>query len=284
MELSDLNADGRTELAYRRGENRDLPDWGGTQFNVVAWDGHTFQQLIQTDDGDDTAGGGNELDPVSRFDDPEGDGIKELLVYTGVGSGYWLCGMYPQRGTTATWRWDGEHYVLQREAPDPPRYSYQAVEDGDRLAALGYFEEAILSYLRAISDKSLNPGTPAYWRVVGQPNYCMELSLPTPEIDRGSIQEAYARYRLLLVRAALGQTEAAEASYNALVQRFPMARPGHSYAQMAEAFWLRLQGTNDLRAACGSAIDFAAAHADQVLDPLGYGVNGAPEDLCPLGR
>ncbi len=112
----------------------------------------------------------------------------------------------------------------------------------------------------------------------------MELSLPTPESDRGSIQEAYARFRLLVVRAALGQTEAAEASYNELVQQFPKARPGHSYAQMAEAFWLRLQGTNDLVAACSSAIDFAAAHPDQVLDPLGYGFNGAPEDLCPLGR
>ena len=92
--------------------------------------------------------------------DRDGDGSKELIAYSGVGSGYWICGMYSMRGTTATWRWDGEHYVLQREDPDPPRYSYEALEDGDRLAALGYFEEAILSYLRAISDTSLRQGRP----------------------------------------------------------------------------------------------------------------------------
>ena len=63
-----------------------------------------------------------------------------------------------------------------------------------------------------------------------------------------------------------------------------MARPGHPYAQMAEAFWLRLQATNDLDLACESVVSFATAHPDQVLDPLGYGVNGPPEDVCLLGR
>ena len=165
MALGDLNADGKTELAYRTGNDRIDHGMGVHRFNIVAWEGRKFRQLIQTDDGGDSALGAQELSPVSRFEDRDGDGIKELIAYSGVGSGYWICGMYSMRGTTATWRWDGEHYVLQREDPDPPRYSYEALEDGDRLAALGYFEEAILSYLRAISDTSLKAGTPAYWRV-----------------------------------------------------------------------------------------------------------------------
>jgi hypothetical protein len=284
MALGDLNADGKTELAYRQGPDRNDHAWGTHEFNIVAWDGGQFQQLIQSSDpaAPHAAFGGSELHPVSRFEDLDGDGVRELLVYFGVGSGYSECGMYPSRATTAIWRWDGEHYVLEREDPEPPKYRYQAVEDGDRLTALGFLEEAIVSYQRAVSDRNLKTGTPQYWRIADQPNYCQLGPLPTPGAEEGPRLEAYAMYRLMLARVALGQSEAAEAAYNALRDRFPVGQPGHPYAEMAETFWLRLQASADLAVACDIAVIFAAAHADQILDPFGYGSDQQPEDLCPF--
>jgi hypothetical protein len=49
---------------------------------------------------------------------------------------------------TDIWRWNGEHYLLFRENPDPPTYRFEAVEDGDRLSGTGLFDEAVASYQR----------------------------------------------------------------------------------------------------------------------------------------
>ena len=65
MALGDLNADGKTELAYRTGNNRIDHGMGVHRFNIVAWERRKFRQLIQTDDGGDSALGAQELSPVS---------------------------------------------------------------------------------------------------------------------------------------------------------------------------------------------------------------------------
>lgn len=288
MTVGDVDADGRIELAYREGHYGASVNYLEL-FSIVAWDGAMFRQLILSEDCPDcsSAMGGNAEEQESRFDDLDGDGIQELLVRWGIGSGYSLCGDGPLRALTDIWRWDGQHYVLERQNPDPPTYRFEAVEDGDSLTRNGFLEEAVESYQRAIFDESLNPGSRHYW-MLAEPNYCSGPPVPPPDLEERARLEAYARYRLLLAKLALGQDEAAEVMYNTLQERFPKARPGYPYAELAQVFWTRFTATADIGAACDTAIEFAEAHSDAILDPLGHAVYGAahpppkPEDICPF--
>ena len=288
MAVGDLNADGRVELAYREGHYGASVNYVEL-FSIIAWDGAMFRQLILSEDCPNcsSAMGGNAGEHESRFDDVDGDGIQELLIRWGIGSGYSLCGAGPLRELTDIWRWDDQHYVLEREDPDPPTYRFEAVEDGDSLTRNGFLEEAVESYQRAIFDDSLKPGSPYYW-MPAEPNYCWGAPVPPPDLEERARLEAYSRYRLLLVKLALGQDDAAEVIYNTLQERFPQARPGHPYAEMAQVFWTRLTATADIGAACDSAIEFAEAQSDAILDPLGRAQYGdahpppKPEDTCPF--
>jgi hypothetical protein len=49
MEVSDLNGDGRTEVAYREGHYGASVNYVEL-FSIIAWDGAAFQQLIRPDD------------------------------------------------------------------------------------------------------------------------------------------------------------------------------------------------------------------------------------------
>ncbi len=63
---------------------------------------------------------------------------------------------------------------------------------------------------------------------------------------------------------------------------------GRPYAQLAAAFWQEYHIRRDIGAACSRAIDYARAHAGEILAPLGSRFYGSaypdytPEEICPF--
>jgi len=111
---------------------------------------------------------------------------------------------------------------------------------------------------------------------------------PTPDPDERPRLSAYARYRIMLLHIVQGSMPEAQVVYETLQDEFPARAVGHQYAELATVFWEGYNASEDIAAACGKAIEYASAHADEVLTPLGSGFYGsgqrdyAPEDICSL--
>ena len=76
--------------------------------------------------------------------------------------------------------------------------------------------------------------------------------------------------------------------YDTLREEFPEGAVGGQYAALATIFWDEYSSSENIAAACGKVVDYAAVHADEILGPLGSGFYGfgqrdyAPEDICPF--
>ena len=94
----------------------------------------------------------------------------------------------------------------------------------------------------------------------------------------------------MLVYVLQDDLEQAQAVYDAALDLFPEGNPGHPYAQLATAFWEEYAASADVAAACAQAVEYASAHADEILTPLGsafYGYSNrdyAAQDVCPFGE
>jgi hypothetical protein len=80
----------------------------------------------------------------------------------------------------------------------------------------------------------------------------------------------------------------AQIVYETLQDEFPAGAVGHQYAELATVFWEEYDTRADIATACGKAVEYASAYADEVLIPLsssfyGFGQRDyAPRDVCPL--
>jgi hypothetical protein len=254
------------------------------EHQILEWDGSHFAELVPALDGFSPA---SSFDRPGRIEDVEGDGLLELLLPQAIVPEYPDSG--PQRMRTDTWGWNGTAFELMRSDFEEPTYRFQAVQDGDQATRLAEFDRALALYLRAIAGTDLLGWSrgrlwPDIWySVSGGPS-----ATPTPDLDESIRLGAYGRYRILLIHAARGNVAEALAVYDDLQQMFPAGSPGHPYARLATAFWESSQSGASVEDGCRSAIEYAAGHAGDVLEPLGSGFYGwfnrdyTPQDICPF--
>jgi len=204
--------------------------------------------------------------PDISVSDNTGDGVDDVLVQTGyIGS----VGAGPQRTFLDTYAWDGSklarvgHVLTSGEAP------IHVVNDADALFAAGEYQAAIEQYIRVYTDETLERDIE-----MGGPATFYEL-------------ETYARYRIMLAYAALGDTEQAQSFYEGIDVSYPENPPvGEGwFAIPARAFWQNFETSSDLSSACTAALDSMGISEafDIPLNQWGY-ANTYYEiiDLCPF--
>jgi len=280
-EIRDLNRNGVPEivLAAYFGERDSL----ATEFKIIQWDGRSFVDLIAPRDN---YLAGCQYQPNSAcvqfgdggIADVDGDGDKELALAHNRRFMQEECAIqdpsncYPSAFVWYIWEWDGQDFAYSRTL-SAPRYRIQAIRDADALSwdapkAIGFYQEAIF-------DDSL-----LAWH--------SSPFAPSNDFEERSRLSAYARYRLVVLHVAEGNTPAAETAYDTLQRLYPTGTPGSKYAELAREFWEVYQVSGDIAQACARAVEFAASNSSDVLDPLGgdsyrpyYSWKLRPDSVCP---
>jgi hypothetical protein len=266
--IQDLNGDGRAEIVFSYVTIIGTHANFSREFRVIGWDGSEFVDLIQGEG--DRSHAAEVLNGDGALRDDDGDGVWELELTHGAERSPETSAL--ERGHTDVWAWDGAAFSLAYAKDASPVYRIHAAWDGDIATLRGDYDSAQALYEQVISDESLLD-----WVEGG------------PDSDEHSRLSAYARYRLMLLHVARGRQFDADVMYD-ILQRFPGESGGRAYAALAAAFWneYNYNTDGDIAAACSKAVEYAAAHADEVLDPLGsvfYGLGWpdyVPNGVCPL--
>lgn len=295
-DIKDMNSDGVDEIIAIEGDARIKI------VTVFEWDGSEFQTLIQDVGGSWPRTCSDLLGSSWVYaQDMDGNGTLELVLKQGIPIGPEYGMGLPWRKETRTCTWNGNAFVLtQIEIDTSPEYRFQAVQDGDRAARAGEYDQALSLYQQAISSNTLLGWSQA-WR-----NYEMEkynsqafdpspTPEPTPVLDPAEYANlaAYARFRILLLHVVQGYLPEAEIMHNTLQKDYPEGQIGHAYAEMATAFWNEYQKDEKIWQACAKAIEYAVEHPAETLSYLGNGeyaimyygdqsLEYKPEDLCPF--
>jgi hypothetical protein len=311
LEVGDVNRDGVAEITFY---DLIFNDWE-SYFRILEWDGEHFVDLIQRGREDpawkdstlgrfltwydpyqylgafEMGGWVNEV----NYRDQDGDGMLEFYLDLNSPFSYDALILGPWRSTHEIYTWDGRKYMFSGLEIDPPRYRFQAVQDGDRLSFVGRYAEALALYQTAIFGSGM-----ATW---SRTNYREQIDslageTPIPTLIPYDAQEyghlaAYARLRILLLHLVQGHTSDAQVVYDTLQARFPAGAPGHQYAQAAAAFWEQYQSSHSLAQACQVVIQAATADPAEFFRYLGNTERGEgdfgeqshlylPEDACPF--
>lgn len=228
------------------------------RFDILGWTGNTFVSLLGTPL--DLPGGTYRL--VQRDSDPAFEIEAQSGVIGSVGAG-------PQRTEQQVWKWNGAQYVKTVTQLSPVDYRIHAVYEGDDALAAGDYARAIDWYGRVITDDALKD-----WHA--------EIGYRT-QTDRAELT-AYARFRLLLIGVVQGQANARD-QLDQLTAQFPEGSPAHDTQQMAQTFWDKYQATQDIKAACVAANDYANEQYQifEDLNLFGYANRFyTPDDMCPI--
>ena len=280
-EVRDMNLNHIPEIVYSYIDNVGAHGYFTRPFFILEWDGTHFADLIEYKgfyDPSVTVAYATVYNGDGDIIDTDGDDTLELVLSNGIAGHYGG----PQRRRTDILAWNGEAYSLSRWEYEPATYRFQAVQDGDDATRFGDYQQALASYQKAIFDEALFG-----W----QAGYYLDLYAPTPPVpdpDERPRLEAYARYRIVLLHTVQGNFAAAQTVYETLQMKFQPDAVGYPYAELAAAFWNEFILTEDISSACRKAIDYAGAHEEDLLGPLGpgfYGVQGfyySAEDLCPF--
>ncbi len=255
LEVSDLNADSAIDLAFTY-------EYCGAHtcfvtINLLTWDGSEFISLLP--------GPVENAYGEYRFEDIDGDPALELLVHVGAISSV---GAGPPRTCTDTYDWDGSFYQLVKSVYDESPFLFHKVVDADKAALAGEYEVAIKLYREAIDNPDL-----LVWKEW----------INNGETERADMH-GYARYRLVVVYALLGERSKAEEA----LEEVEREQPDHVYAGVAGAFWDGYTLDYDVAAGCAAATAYAAEHpaALEAFSDLGYGIYNPVytlEDICPFG-
>jgi hypothetical protein len=287
----DLNLDGLPEMIV---EYWFLAATAVRQYlRVYAWDGSSFVNLAyQNLYGHEQKYLDVQYFSAITFEDADQNGTPDLVIQIGIPGHMDTYAHGPWREETHVYIWNGKAVVLGWIDLAPPEYRFQAVQDGDRLALAGKFDQALDLYQQAIFSDQLE-----WWSAARRENYVDNLraqyeraptpTLPAPDPNEYPHLAAYARFRIMLLHLRRGYLPEAQTVYDTLQARFPLGQPGHAFAELAQAFWEQYQASQDMGQACGKAIAYAAAHADS-LAYLGSWHHGfqsrtyQPEDVCPF--
>ena len=93
-----------------------------------------------------------------------------------------------------------------------------------------------------------------------------EMGTPVPDPDERDRLSSYARYRLVLVYAALGEDEEAQAILSELRDSTPKGGVGSEYVVLAQTFLETYRQTCDLVDACQAVEEDAETR--QITSPL----------------
>jgi hypothetical protein len=280
--IRDMNLDGVPEIVvgYRSGREPNLY----LTVLIFEWNGRDFKNLMAQDD----------TLVNSEYDVREGDhnGTPDLVITGGqlVGTGGAL--IPPQRRTVQTWAWNGEKFVRASIAEGfaAPAYRFQAVREGDAASGAGAQGQALAFYVQAITDDNLLGWNPAWLSLETAspktPTAIPDLT-PAPDPDERRRLEMYTRYRIMLLYVVKTYDQEAQIEYTQL-QNVAASPSGAPYARLAAAFWENYLVRRDLGLACSRAIEYARAHAPDILAPLGSQFYGSaypdytPEEICPF--
>lgn len=199
--------------------------------------------------------------PTIQVEGIEAKTGKIRIEAGGIGS----VGAGPFRPLTKVWQWDPSTQVFHvtEEIEGDSYFRVHILHDADAFASEGNSAAAMQGYQRVINDDSLKEWV-------------------DPERER-AVLGAFAGFRQMTLLSLAGDLDPARAVLDRMRQEHPQGSPGHPYLEMAEAYWLILEGTGDARQACLEAQAFASAHRASVLDPLYFGYSNpsyGPSDVC----
>jgi hypothetical protein len=247
LAASDINADGRGELAYV----------------TTSCGAHTCSDTVHIFTGTpegyrSLSGDGFSLTFADiSLTDRDDDGVQELTMHGGtIGS----IGAGPQRARTEVYDWDGTQYTPVETTYDPSNFLYLRLREADDTFAAGRYLEAADLYRRALEDASLD-----LWK---------------PE-ERDEL-DPYALFRIALSLLAAGEAPAeAVAALDKAIEGYP----GSAHGELAQVFRDSYLAREDLSAACQAARDYATANLDTFTTLWDYGYANPEFDvvlLCPM--
>lgn len=303
--IKDLNADGIPELVIRNAAfHRE--SW----VRVIGWDGKSFRDLLPEDNYSEQSDRTNlvfswygdyfifwMIEPKIAFKDLGHNGVPEIIISGGINMWY-ECRFGPWRDKSLIYAWNGSMFDLSGLELTPPSYRFQAVQDADRAALMENYTKALDLYQQVISNDQLKEWSPDNYNKQDWTCRLDTKDWPTPTPFPIDFHEypnlaAYARYRMLLLHAVMGQAKAAEVDYNLLVHNYPSGKDGFVYAELASAFWQNYQASKNIQSACQQAIQFAGNNEHEVFYYVGNIDNEEnwhgeqshqyePEDVCPF--
>lgn len=287
--LADLTGDWLPEIAVLSVENIAAPffDYGLTIFDANGHQiGHVGLYYAGGDIRDVDADGDFEI--VARyphFEDVSGFEWSRL-----------------DRDSEEIWSWNGQGFQnICSDHITPPAYRVQAIQDGGEALLCSHFQQAVVFYQQAIDDDTLLGWSEAdnrcpgcdplrdyeQWAVMAFT--AREDGYPVPDMNERPRLTAYARYRLVVAYAALGQLDLAQEQLTILKRDFPSASIGHEYVLLAETFLEAITGGVDTAVACAQVnTEAASAGVESPLNAYNFsGVIVSPgnvkqEEVCPL--
>lgn len=253
--LQDMNFDRRAEVVI------SLPTCGAStcfeNAQILSWDGEDFTNRLEGSSGDLPY-------PSIAVSDDDGDQFYNLEV-TASGSG--SAGAGPQRTLLRIWIYQSgsKTWVPGADIPGASGYRIHILHDADTLAAQGDLENAVRFYQRVASDSTL-------------------MDWADPETEQANLG-AYARYRLVVLFYRLGQLPFVDSVFSEMESLYPLESPQRPYVDLARVF-LSAFRDGDFSSACQVAREYASAHENEILLPLGQQVFGfgnkeyTPEGVC----
>jgi hypothetical protein len=284
--VKDLNSDDIPEIIL---QHRGCSGNGCYSIYILEWNGSKFQ-VMNSDPKY-----GEQMDGLINVEmqDLNNDGDFEFMMTGGIPAiGSYIFGL-PWRLETKILSWNGTNFALESIKYASPEFRFQTIQDGDRVALAGNFDEAIKTYQDAISNDKLD-----WWSSQRQTDTIIKLGnegystlgTPAPGIPDATEYPrlaAYAYYRIMLLHLVQGNEPEASTTYNTLQETFGNDQYGSPYVEMATAFWNAYQSTHKMYDGCAAAIQYAVEHPE-ILIPLGSDYHGAqshiykPEDVCPF--
>jgi hypothetical protein len=255
--LQDLDNDESAELVASRptcGAHTCFED-----ITILVWDGSTFENRLEWTTTDLPY-------PDVRLEDPEGDGIYDLIV---VGSGFGSVGAGPQRSLIRSWVYEPEmvSWIPAGETLGESNYRIHILHDAETSALVEAYDEALLLYGRVVQDSTLEDWT-------------------DPETERANLG-AYALFKTAVVYLLQGNQEFAQSTFDQQEEAYPAGSTGHTYVEMAQTFQEAYAGEESVIRGCAAAQQFAGQHEEEILEPLGPAAFGyanpeyEPMDICP---
>lgn len=256
MKIEDVNDTGLLDLVYYT--STGYAEEGDKQIYVIEWNGTKFSNrafgLPQTANSVFTVSDGQIMIDI-------GGG---LTVGDGIG-----------RDEKEIWLWHGDVYTFERTILGPPITLVHYLHDGDDALRKGSFEDAVRSYESAITD---------FNKISGLDLGPEPEEAETEEQKAIEVVHAYARLKLMVVSAALGNQADASFHHDTLLLENPNGTSGYPFVPLGKAFWKSYVASSDPRAGCAALV--AVAETDPGPASLLFaGWNNReyePIDLCTL--